>query len=325
MPQFLDLPRELRDMIYMTIVTAERPRPSLGEAQWLFRFRRVFEPQSNHRGEYGCAYSLEQPPTTCANFLSCNRQIYEEMKEAIRLASKKEMLSVKLDCIAEDESFHYFTWLGIPLVRTTIRMNEGRSRIMPGWADRIMERYLTCPHRVLSSGCFSCHSSSTLIRQLWVDVRLVGDRSGKWFRNSNPPDRTSWAVCAALKRILEKGPDFGNMKETGNATTVDELVLNVVTPPGHPKNQYLDEELPTDEFKDGLVHPRTVAKELVDVWYKIWSGDNFKASFYQILIERIKRVRVCVNDETWKVRELRLELERGQAERRRIAARTSDW
>lgn len=236
------------------------------------------------------------------------------------------MLSVKLDCIAEDESFHYFTWLGIPLVKTTVQIKEGRSRIMPGWADRMMEKYSICPHRVLSSVCLSCHhSSSTLIQQLWVDIRLVGDRSGKWFRNSNPPDRTSWAVCAALKRILEKGPDFANMKDTGNATTVDELVLNVVTPPGHPENQYLDEELPTDEFKDGLVHPRTVAKELVDVWYKIWSGDNFKSSFYQILIERIKRVRVCVNDETWRVRELRLELERGQAERRRIAARTSDW
>lgn len=321
MPQFLDLPRELRDMIYLAIITAERPRPSLGEAQWLFRFRRVIEPQSSHRGEYGCAYSLEPRPSTCANFLQCNRQVHEELSRAIRLAKKKELMSVRLDCIAEDESFHYFTWLGIPLVKTTWVMKEGRSRLMPEWADRMMEKYLACPHRVLSSGCLACGTPSTLIHQLWVDVRLFGDRSGKWFRNSNPPDRTSWAICAALKRIFDKGPDFSSMKQTANTTMVDELVLNVVTPPNISKEKLLAEDFPADGIKDGLVHPRTVAKELVDVWNKIWAGEDFKSSFYQILIERIKKVRVCVNEETWRVRELRTELERGQAERRRIAAR----
>jgi hypothetical protein len=102
---------------------------------------------------------------------------------------------------------------------------------------------------------------------------------------------------------------------------VDELVLNIVTPPDVPKGKYLEEDFPTDELRDGLVHPRTVAKELVDVWNRIWAADDYKGSFYQILLERIKRVRICINEETWRVRELRLELERGQAERRRIAAR----
>ncbi|PSN68754.1 hypothetical protein BS50DRAFT_323782 [Corynespora cassiicola Philippines] len=320
MAQFLDLPREIRDMIYAAVLTSERPRPTLGEEQWLFRFRRIFEPQSSHHGEYGCAYSLEDTPGTCGNLLQCSRQVNAEMMEAIGRAKRRELLAVKLDCIAEDESFHYFTWLSVPLVTTTRSIQEGKSR-MPNWADRVMERYLTSPHRVLSSGCLAYYRSSTLIHQLWVDVRLAGDRSAKWFRNSSPPDRTSWAICAALKRIFEKGPHFSNMKETDHETTVEELVLNVVPPPNVPQDKFLPEDFPTDGVRDGLVHPQTVARELVDVWNKIWAGDDFKGGFYQMLLERIKRVRICVNSQTWRVRELRLELDRGQAERRRIAAR----
>lgn len=312
MAHLLGLPRELRDMIYMQVILWERARPTLGEAHWLFRFRRIFEPQSSIRGEYGCGYALEGAPSTCANFLRCNRQIYAEMSVAIARARSEGLLAVKLDCIAEDESFHYFTWLAAPLVQTMPAASEGKSRMVPGWADRIMDRYLSCPHRVLST---------TLIHTLWIDIRLVGDRSAKWLRNSSPPDRTSWAICAALKRIFEKGPDFSNYKDAPNSIAVDELVLNVVPSPYVPEEKYLEEDFPMDGVSSGLVHPRTVARELVDVWNRIWAGDEFKGAFYQVLLGKIKRVRVCVNNKTWRVRELRGELERGQAERRRIAAR----
>ncbi|KAF2730861.1 hypothetical protein EJ04DRAFT_514984 [Polyplosphaeria fusca] len=321
MPEFLGLPRELRDMVYKELLTSERPRPSLGEAQWLFRYRRVFDPRSIHWGEYGCAYTQEDRPRTVANFLQCNRQIYAEMMEMVHVTRRKGLGAVKLDCIAEDESFHYFTWLSIPLVKTTLTLDESKSRIIPGWADRIMERYLTCPHRMLSSWCSACRNTSTTINQLWVDIRLFGDRSGKWSRNSSPPDRTSWALCAALTHVFEKGPNFSRTEKTPSTTTVDELVLNVVAPPGVPENKFLDEDHAIDGPGEGVVHPHTVARELVDVWHRIWTGADFKGKLYQALLERIKRVRVCVNDETWKVRELRLELDRGQAERRRIAAR----
>ncbi|KAH7120809.1 hypothetical protein B0J11DRAFT_438590 [Dendryphion nanum] len=319
---FLNFPREIRDMIYAAILTEERPRPTLGEADWLFKYRRVFEPASARRGEYGCAYSLDEVPRTCANFMACNRQVHEEMKDAIFRAKKKGDLAAKLDCIAEDESFHYFTWLGISLVKTsTPNPVDSRPSFFPGWADRLLEKYRQCPQWTSGSGHPSCQSSSTLINELWVDIRIFGDRSGKWFRNTSPPDRTSWALCAAVKRILEKGPDFSRMEETANTVTVEELVLNVVTPPNVPKEKYLSEDYPLDGTKGGLVHPRTVAKELVDVWNKIWSGDEIKGVYYQVLLERVQRVRVCVDGDTYRVRELRLELERGQAERRRIAAR----
>jgi hypothetical protein len=309
MVPFLELPRELRDMIYEAVITMERPRPSYQEVQWSSRFQRVLESYSVRRGEYGCAYSLEPPPATCANLLQCNRQVYHEMSERIEWVRKKGLMAMKLDCIAEDESFHYFTWICIPLVETTVDERERRSNIVFNLANRLIRGF----GEYLSSRTFS-----TLVHQLWIDVRLCGDRHGKWFRNSCAPDRTSWAICAALKRFFDQGPDFSSKKSLANSTiTVGELVLNVVTPRDVPEERYLDEGLGLDQMQDGLVHPRTVAKELVDVWNTIWSGHGLKGSLYQVLLERIKQVRVCVNGKTFKERELRLELERG----RRIVAR----
>ena len=236
------------------------------------------------------------------------------MGKAICLAQQKEQISARLDCIAEDESFHYFSWLRIPLLKTAWELKEARSGIMPVWADWMVEN-------ILSKRYSACWLASTMIHQLWIDIRLFGNRSGKWARNTSPPDRTSWAICAALKRILERGPDFSNSTDSGHLTMVDELVLNVVTPPIVPIGKFLDEDFPTDRVSDGTVHPRTVAKELVEVWNKIWAANDYKGSFYQVLLERIKKVRICIDEETWRIRELKAELLRGQAERRRIAAR----
>ena len=172
-------------------------------------------------------------------------------------------------------------------------------------------------------------TSLTRLSRLWIDVRIAGDRSAKWLRNTTSPDRTSWAICAALKRLLANGPDLSNpdSQYTPSAAvqrgtiTVDELVLNVIPPPGIAPSQYLDEDFPPNATGAGAVHPRSVARELVDMWNKIWRGESYKATLYQLLLERIERVMVCVDGEVWRVRELKLELERGRAEGRRLAAR----
>lgn len=323
---FLYLPREIRDMIYLFLLTSERPQPGLDEAEWLFKYRRVFDNMQN--GEYGCSYSLARAPKTpCAGILATSRQLNAEMNETIhRVKRKKDFCpDARLDCIAEDESFHYFTWRRISVVKTTTKKplvleSEGSSRMsMFPWADRLFEKYMSG----LSNEGRDASSSSTAVAlgQLWIDVRLLGDRSGKWFRNSNPPNRTSWALCAALKRILEKGPDFSRKVNSAHTVTVEEVVFNVVPPLNVREEEFLPEGFPTDGMDNGVVHPKTVARELVDVWNKIWSGDEYKGVYYQVLLERIQRVRVCVDGETFRTRELRLELERGQAERRRIAAR----
>lgn len=325
MPDFFGLPRELRDMIYTSVITWSLPRP-LREDTEDHRWRHVLEPGSIHSGEYGCSYSTDTIPGTCANLLVCNRQINHELTQAIERAKRKGLLIAKLDCIATDESRHAFSWLSLPIVTNKLSGEGGRTNVLAAWADRILHT----PQRMLnfsSRGAKSSSSTSTtILENLWVDIRIHGNRTAKWSLNQCPPERTSWAVCAALKRLFDgdvlmrpinassaPGPSSSNI-------TIDELVLNVVSPQT-PKTQWLAEDHPLDVATYGVVHPRTVAKELLDMWNIIWTGDYFKGEYYHVLLERIKRVKICVDGEAWRVRELGMELERGQAERRRIAMR----
>lgn len=335
---FFQLPRELRDMIYDEVILWERPRPTLNEKFMVYdpnsRFKKIYEPQSSQRGEYGCAYSLEAAPTTCANFLSCNRQVYQEMGEALQRLQRRscDLMSLKLDCMAEDESFHYFTWLGVPLVKTTFglqtRNDDFLGSYVPVWMQRWLASKVLSPLRTLSpalheSEYITCRSSTTQVSQLWIDIRLIGNRSAKWFRNSTQADRTGWAICAALKQFFAKGRQLSADEKLPalQAISVDELVLNVVSSPGLTPSQILDEDVPLDRMASGQVHPKTVAEELVDVWSKIWKGEDFKGIFYAGLLEKIGQVRICIAGETFKTRELRNVLERGRYEQRMITNR----
>jgi len=125
-----------------------------------------------------------------------------------------------------------------------------------------------------------------------------------------------------LKRILDNGPDFSGLHRSPRTYMVDELVLNVVTPSGVPPEGFLPEDYHAQELRDGLVHPKSVARELNEVWNYIWApGFDPLRNHYWPLIERIEIVRVCIDGETWRTRKLRLELKRGQDERRKIALR----
>lgn len=335
MARFTDLPRELRDHVYELLLLSTRPRPAAPADKFMAynpsaqpRFKKVYEPASALRGEFGCAYALEDVPATCAGFLACSRQMRAEMGEVRERLERRALVDVRLDCIAEDESWHYFTWLGIPLVETTwSRSVAAGAGWLPRWLSVNLARVL--PANVLPA----MPTSTTRIPRLWIDVRIAGSRSNKWRRSSSPDDRTAWAVCAALKRLFEHGPYLAAEQRNqpgSRVVAVDELVLNVVAPlpiPAlySPTNvapaKLLDEEFPLDGAGEGTVHPRTVARELAGVWGKIWAGDGVKGIWYGLLLKKIGWVRVCVDGETFRVRELRGVLERGQRERRRIAER----
>lgn len=324
MPEFFGLPRELRDMVYMSVITWSLPQPRRDDIED-HRWRNILDAQSMQSGEYGCSYSTDTIPGTCANLLACNRQINLELTQAIERAKRQGVLIAKLDCIAVDESRHAFSWLSLPIVTNRQTEHEGKIKRLATWADRLLQT----PQRMLSfrSGSTSLSSSSTtILENLWMDIRIHGNRTAKWSSNQCPPERTSWAVCAALKRLFDgdtlmrpidaasiPGPSSKNI-------FIDELVLNVVSPEV-PKKSWLPEDYPIDVATYGVVHPRTVAKELLDMWNIIWTGEDFKGAHYCVLLERIKRVKICLDGEIWRVRELGMELERGQAERRRIAMR----
>ncbi|KAF1925189.1 uncharacterized protein M421DRAFT_70608 [Didymella exigua CBS 183.55] len=327
MPEFFGLPRELRDMIYTSVITWSLPQPRREDTED-HRWRLILEPRSIHSGEFGCSYSTDTIPGTCANLLACNRQVNLELTQAIERAKRQGHLVAKLDCISVDESKHAFSWLSLPIVTNKPTEHGGKANVLASWADRILHT----PQRMLNLSISSRSPnpgrsiSTTILENMRIDVRIYGNRTAKWSSNRCPPERTSWAVCAALKRLF----DGDTLMRPINATTspgpssnniiIDELILNVVSP-NTPKNLWLPEDYPLDVATYGVVHPRTVAKELLDMWNIIWTCEEFKGAHYHILLERIKRVKICLDGETWRVRELGMELERGQAERRRIAMR----
>jgi hypothetical protein len=253
------------------------------------------------------------------------------MMQIIERARRKGQLTARMDCIAKDE-MHYFTWLSIPLVKTEKSLREpsknSLSRVISSWATKI----LTTTDRVLGSTTIGPTSSySTTIEQLWINVRLFETTTSTAAAFETPRDRTSWAICAALKHVFEHGPRIIPTKDCRNDLSIDEVILNVVPPTDTPEASSNSESTANnhhDDSNDGLfiaerknTPTEAVLKELIDVWNKLWAADEFKARYYRMLLEKIKRVRICVKGKTFRVRDLGLELERGQAERRRIDMR----
>ncbi|KAL5413634.1 hypothetical protein PMIN03_003671 [Paraphaeosphaeria minitans] len=328
---FFALPRELRDAIYDQLLSTA-PLPAIPDERFMAystspcsTFRKIYDAPSAMRGEFGCAYSLAPIPSTCASFIACSRQANKEMEEARERLERKKEVCARLDCLAMEESWHYFTLVSMPLVSTSPPPAQSLS-LLPPWLCTYVALFLGS---LLPWGTVSAPpASTTCIPRLWVDVRLAGTRKDKYRRASSPAGRTGWAICAALKRLLFRGPELAadHGRPSTSVVCIDELVLNVVPPcpaPNGAPAALLDEDFPLDGDGEGTVHPRTVAQELVSVWGKIWAGDEFRGILYGGLLERIGWVRVCVDGETWRVRELRGVLETGQRERKRIAARGS--
>ncbi|KAF1945058.1 hypothetical protein EJ02DRAFT_397151 [Clathrospora elynae] len=328
MTQFLGLPRELRDMIYLEVLISSRSLPTLKDTKSISGWCRPWEPKSG-LGDHGCAFSSKRAPNTCANFLACNKQVNKEMLDTISRVRPKGQLAARMDCIAVDE-MHYFTWLSIPIVRHTRTSHEANkntlTRVIPTWATKI----LTATDRVLGSatGGALYQTSTIVIEQLRIDIRLFEPTSSKTTAFETPRDRTSWAICAALKHVFEHDPDIIPTRDCRNDITIDEVILNVVPYDGAPEafahHPPTDPDLympPTEDMEATPNPTETAVNELVDVWNKLWAAEEFKARYYCTLLEKIKKVRICVDGKTFRVRDLGVELERGQAERRRIEMR----
>lgn len=162
------------------------------------------------------------------------------------------------------------------------------------------------------------------IEQLTIDVRLF--EGGKQ-EPETARDKTSWAICAALKHVFEHDPEIIPTRDCRNEIYINEVVLDILpnfapstdqTPSSAYDLLFADDEVPTSQEE-------ILAKELVNVWNSLWTADSFKARYYRNLLERIGKVRVCVEGKTWRVRELGDELERGKKERKRIEMRGGWW
>jgi hypothetical protein len=318
MLQFFNLPRELRDMVYMAIITWERPRPTLQDiastGDW-------HETRILPRNDPECYFSRRKPPSTCANVLAASRQLNEELRQSMLCARKAGTLVARMDCIVKNERSHSFTWLSIPLVHRTTQVPN--KTVGCRWVANmpVVGKLLTGP----PSQQQAFDDAATSIEKLQIDIRLFEKDPSM---TATLRDRkTSWAVCAALKRVCQNKMELLPTPHWPDCVVIDTLILNVVPRDGAVNECSVRKDsasaAQTDlvsQSKDAD-NSRAVARELVDVWNKLWSGDGYKSRHYSKLLESITRVQVRIDGVSISERELRLELERGQAERRRIAQR----
>ncbi|OAL03290.1 hypothetical protein IQ06DRAFT_105566 [Phaeosphaeriaceae sp. SRC1lsM3a] len=307
----LHLPRELRDMILMALITWERPRPDLEDS--------ITSPNyygSHEENQFGCSFFQDELSSTCANVLAVNRQLNYEMAQAIERARKEGVLVARMDCMVADSN-HYFTWLSIPIVHNTF--STPRRRTLSGWAPNVpkIAKLLASPQH---------EQQTTRIEQLQIDIRLFTD---EFDRSGQPPvsyePSPSWAVCAALRKVCEHRGDVLSKSHLPPSVIIDTLVLNVIKAYRGSGEAATQTESTSAGASGGsaqnMEYARVVANELVDVWTKLWSCLESKGRMYSMLLGRIQRVRVCMEGVVIRERALRLELDRGQEERRRIARR----
>jgi hypothetical protein len=319
----------LRDAIYTELLLSSRPRPSLKDTQSATGWCRIREPEGPW--ENGCLIASQGTPPTCASFLACNRQINEEMMQIIERANWKKQLAACMDCVEIDGTY-YFTWLSMPLVRT--KKNElprKRDESKHVWLSGVLSSWTSLflgpatYHHVVGN-VVKAPAYTTSIEQLWMDIRLFTPAETDGLL---PHDQTAWEICAVLKHILEQGPDPRHRSR--KVSFIDEVVLNLLPirlsrntsqASSHDDSNDMDYDL-YSKLESPIV---IMSHELANIWNKIWTANDFntvdyQARYYRMLLEKINRVRICIDGKTFKTRELAAELERGRAEMRRIERR----
>jgi hypothetical protein len=302
-------------MVYMAIITWERPRPTLEDIASTWGWHETGLPP-----DASCHFSLLKPPSTCANVLAASRQINDELRQSIRCARKARILLARMDCIVKNERSHWFTWLSIPVAHSTTLVPNHKA--VRGWVPNvpIVGRLLAAPQHQQP-----IDDAATRIERLQIDIRMFDKALNE--TGTTRYQATSWAVCAALNRVCQHGKELLPTPQWPDCVVVDTLILNVVPRDGPANESPVRKDSASAAQVDSVGqsqdadNARIVARELVDVWNKLWSGDGLESRHYSKLLQRIKRVQVCVDGALVSERELRLEWERGQAEKRRIDQR----
>ena len=147
MMRLLDLPRELRDRIYHIILTTELPEtktPLQLREPGYSPFATCVRPRGSAAGPgiFGPVFAVAgepadapldfaRPRTATSALLSCNRQVRNELREAIQRLNRQQQLRCKLDITINRQGF-FPSWLLLPAPVSHIDTLEVRCRIMLG-------------------------------------------------------------------------------------------------------------------------------------------------------------------------------------------------
>ncbi|KAH7343004.1 hypothetical protein BKA65DRAFT_302956 [Rhexocercosporidium sp. MPI-PUGE-AT-0058] len=237
-PPFLRLSREIRDLIYLTVLESTDDAPSTPASCG----PRLDLGYQGHKGsDWADPCTYKQPPldfgtlsqwnrysetpvyVNSRSLLLVNRQIHAEMKEAISCFKVPHGLKYILDCIIENEFLVYPTWLYVPAVSSRVDIVETQIRACGDWLEK--------------------------------------KRSG-WRAGCGGFSHLIWDLLELLQRFLVRGPDFLSQPKEGGVK-VGVLVLNILTPE-EPEGGFLPIEnfIYGNEREHGLIHPESIAQML---------------------------------------------------------------
>ena len=204
MPDFLDLPREVRDAIYEAIIDSGCDAPASPASTYGKRTH-----VQNTRGPFP-AYSMsfkrivkfprprQQPPFLDVNIaLSCH-QVYGEYMSALRRSLSKG-LNYKLDVMIDEDSI-YPTWTSLPVLSSTVDVLQLDFRLFTG-------RETARSHSPVGQDYY--HTGGYLVDNMWQMLVVI--------------------ACHGPPAITQ---DFnGQYRELRPMESIGTLILNVITPP----------------------------------------------------------------------------------------------
>lgn len=269
MPKFLDLSRELRDIIYTAVLGSELSPPS-SPAESGDRKRTSGRGGLDEEAfEYCNMYSLQPVPVSSSALLRTNRQIHTELAEIISRVKKSKTLRYKLDCLMLDERLIYPTWLSVPALSSSVASVEVDFRLFG-----------------------DCN----------------GKRSG-WAGGDGAPSVIIWSLFALLKRFLLRGPDFLSPPKPGRKIKIGVLVLNVITPSPLSAKGFIPREVPSHQRlhrgrRKGMIDPEVVPGEMESHMGYLLDGSKDMAPYAGIVYNRVRIIRFCLDGDERKVWDL---------------------
>ncbi|MCJ1292959.1 hypothetical protein MMC34_004512 [Xylographa carneopallida] len=167
MANFLDLAREIRDLIYGLVLKAEiGPPPS---------------PVENMPRNIHGLMPLQKPVIVNSTvLLLINQQIHHETKEVVHDLAKRGRITYKLDCMIVDGKRVYPTWLSIPAYSTIVSKVEVNFRLtldynefLLGRLPRIRDTIPYYPFRVLHQSFLKSPDSAA--GPGWDDITQIDE------------------------------------------------------------------------------------------------------------------------------------------------------
>ena len=271
MTSFLSIFPELRELIYIIILTSPDPSPSPS----INRNNRIgSDPSSAGRSQQEgeeikglreCNLYLSIPPKIASiALLLCNWQIHSEISATIAHLKLTKNLHYEIDCELANEQAIYPTWLLIPV-------------------------YLTC------------------IPCIHVTFRPSGACIGRsLFYGNGGPGMMIWSLLALLNRFLKRGPDFLAPPMTSKSFKVEKLILNITSPTLNPSEtlQLPNTQWPFRGAQAGeFIHPETIVNIMIWHFGEIFNSKRgYGAGFGKFIASRVASILLTYDGEercTW--------------------------